>query len=232
MSRRKYVLKIEKDLNKLAERVDEVSFVSQAPEIADVAANLRQTLIDNPRAEALAAPQIGRNLRMFSLKFARNDVRTFINPMITKVKGSVWSRETNLSLGDQEYIMVRAEEIQAAYQTPTGIAEENIFKGRAAAIFQQMVELLDGVMISDYGLEVLDGFDDASEEEKTKILEMYMDKLKEEAKEANEEIEADPLLNKVKENMEFLKSVAMGETDLLHYEKDKDIIEGFKRDEL
>lgn len=241
MARRKYVLKIVSDKEKLSERVDEFNFELGARGATAAIRDLKDTLIANPQAEALAAPQIGKKYRLFCLKFAGNDIRAFINPVITKSKGSVLSRETNLSLKGKEFIVPRAEEIQAAYTTPVGRSEENIFKGRAAALFQQMVELLDGLTLDTEipvdddtfitrGLEVIEGFDEAPEAEKEEVIEFYINNIKKALDLQNKKIDDDPTLSKVKENMEFLKSVALGETDLLSYEKDKAIIDSFKEE--
>lgn len=211
------------------ERCDELNIAQNYLSIKPTVSMLKDTLIKYKDAEALAAPQIGENYRMFCLKFANNDIRCFINPIITKVKGSILSRESNYSIKDKEFILPRAEEIQAAYQTPMGVAEENIFKGKAALLFQQMVELLDGVMIDDYGLEILPGFDEASDEEKAEIIKLYTESIKHDLEKANSDIDSDETLSKVRDNMKFLESVAKGETELLSYEKDKDIIEALKK---
>lgn len=229
MGRSKNIIKVLSYDEMKRERCDELNIFDNYQSVCQAVTDLKNTLIQYKDAEALAAPQIGNNYRMFCLKFANNDIRCFINPMITKVKGSTLSRESNYSIKDTEYIVPRAEEIQAAYQTPVGKAEENIFKGKAALLFQQMVDLLDGVMISDYGLEILPGFDEASDEEKKQIIDMYIESISTDLDAVNKDIDESPILSKVKENMEFLTSVAKGETDLLSYEKDADIIEELKR---
>ena len=46
-------------------------------------------------------------------------------------------------------------------------------------MFQQMVNLLDGILIDDFGLEILPGFDELKDDDKSlPLINMYIDSLK------------------------------------------------------
>ena len=165
----KYKVKIEQNLEKLWTRCDEIDVEEAAP----IVAKLKDVLFDRKEFVALAAPQIRKKKRIFGIKFANGDIRAFINPMITKTEGLHFSRENSPSIPDKEFIVPRYDRIIAIYQTPTGAIEENIFEGAVAEVFQQMVQLLDGITLADLGLEIIPEWDEATDEEKTAVLNAY-----------------------------------------------------------
>lgn len=221
MTRKNYVLKIIDDKNKLSERILETNIHFNNKILISAIKEVRDTLHNNPYLTVLAAPQLGKQLRFFCMKFAGGDIRTFINPIIMKSKGLHLSREICPSIPGKEFIVPRNDEITVAYQTPVGNNESNIFKGAPAEMFQQMVNLLDGVLIDDFGLEVLEGFDDLSNEDREEILNLYIDSLKEYNIILQKEIEEDEELKEIKRATDFLTSVALGETTL---DKEEEIV--------
>lgn len=206
----KYKLKIEEDLSKLWNRSEEVTI----EDAQDVVQKLKRALFEREEAVALAAPQLRKKVRIFCIKFSNGDIRAFINPMITKTEGLHFSRENCLSIPGKDYIVPRNDRIIAIYQTPTGQVEENIFEGVVGEVFQQMVQMLDGVLISDLGLEVFPEFDDASEEEKNAVLEAYLSSLTNLSKEINEDISNDKLLSETRDAIDFMTAVATGKVEL------------------
>ena len=168
------------NLNKeyFRERCDEVNVFDESisKDVHKVITDLRDTLIAHKDLVALAAPQIASRYRIFCMKFKGNDVRTFINPLILERKGTKLNQEQQIGIGsfdNKTYFTFRSAELTAGYQTPTGRVETNRFTDEACVVFEQMVQLLDGVFVSDFGLEKLDGFDDLSEEERKEILTQY-----------------------------------------------------------
>lgn len=218
MARKKYVLKIIEDKIKLSERALEINVDLNHLKLVTIISELKETLYSNPNLTVLAAPQLGKPFRVFCMKFAGGDIRTFINPMIMTTKGLHLSREVCPSIPGKEFIIPRNDEITVAYQTPVGNNESNLFKGAPAEMFQQMVHLLDGVLIDDFGLEVLEGFDSLNQADKEQILNMYIDTLKQDNIILNKEIESDKKLKEIKDATDFLTSVALGKTIL---EKDE-----------
>ena len=206
----KYKVKIEQNLEKLWTRCDEIDVEEAAP----IVAKLKDVLFDRKEFVALAAPQIRKKKRIFGIKFANGDIRAFINPMITKTEGLHFSRENSPSIPDKEFIVPRYDRIIAIYQTPTGAIEENIFEGAVAEVFQQMVQLLDGITLADLGLEIIPEWDEATDEEKTAVLNAYLEGLQTLGKQLDEEIKADETLSKTKGAIDFMTAVATGKVTL------------------
>jgi peptide deformylase len=209
-----YVLAITRDLDKLMQRSDEVAVVGGnlqiRPEVAKTIKDLKDTILANKNLVALAAPQLGKFDRIFCIRFANGDIRAFINPMISKTDGVHLVREISPSLPDRAFIVPRHNRIIAMYQTPSGKPEESVFEGVVAEIFQHMVQILDGVLISDIGLEVFEDFDNASEEEKAQVLDAYLKELKSREETMNKEIEQNEDLKKTRDAIKFLEGVATG----------------------
>ena len=84
--------------------------------------------------------------------------------------------------------------------------------GQAAIVFQHSVDHLDGLLLSDVGLEITEEFDKASEDERVELIKMYIDSLDIKRKELEKEIEEDPDLKQISDAINFLESVQKGET--------------------
>lgn len=217
------ISKIITDKEKLAERVDEIDFNENEVIVRQVVNDLKDTMIANPSILALAAPQIGYPYRIFCMKFGKADsknranYRTFINPMISKTSEKLHlSREKRVGC-DTEYIIPRHDNILAMYQTLVcncSNVEHNEFAGISAELFQHMVQLLDGVLVDDIGLEVLDGFDSATEEERSQIISLYLDSLKETNSALQKEINANESLKEMNDAINFMAGVANGTVKL------------------
>lgn len=225
-----YAIKI-KSKGELPDDVSNVVGTDDPKYVTRIVNELKDTLRDNASLVALAAPQIGYAKRVFCMKFANGDVRAFLNPMVlTHGKGMHMSREACAGVAG-EWILPRYDEVTAGYQTPMGVPETNAFRGAPGEVFQQMVQLLDGVMIDDYGLEVLEGFDGLSEDDRGKVIDMYLRKLDAEGRGLREEIAADPAMSELDRGIDFLTKVAMGEirTERLTHEESVEILENAKR---
>lgn len=211
-----YVVKIIKDKDKLQQRCDEINLFNQE-EFKSVYAHI-QTVKDALRTNkdliCLAAPQLGFKERFFCIKFDRGDIRAFINPLIITSKNLHLSREFQIGVDNKEYIIPRYEEIRVEYQTPIGTIEDNTFKGAASQVFQQMNDLIEGITLDTLGLEVLDGYDEANEETKKLIIEMWMNSLKEKENQLKEEIKNDEELGQINGAISFLKEVELGNVKL------------------
>lgn len=100
---------------------------------------------------ALSAPQIGINKRIFCLRF-KDQIKTFINPIITKKKGLNIVIETCSSMPGKEIVIGRPEEITVVYYNDEFKYEDNKLVGVAASMFDQQAQILDGVLPSELGL--------------------------------------------------------------------------------
>ncbi len=203
------MIEIIKDLEKLSQRSDEVDTKKDNKLIRDTIVALKD-IIREKNLVYLTAPQIDVPIRVFVINF-NNSLRSFVNPIISETKGFELSREKCYSL-DSEYIRPRANNIKVMYQTPLGKVESRQMLGQAAIVFQHAVDHLDGLLLSDVGLEITEEFDKASEDERVELIKMYIDSLDIKRKELEKEIEEDPELKQVSDAINFLESVQKGET--------------------
>ena len=179
----------------------------------ELVADIKDTIRANKDLVALSAPQIGVFDRVFCINF-KNEIKTFINPVITEREGTKLVREVSPSIPDKEFIVPRNEVIYASYQKTDGTVESNKFEGVASEVFQHMVNMLDGVLISDIGLEVLPEFDKASKEEQAEVLREFTKSLKQRQEELDKEIEEDEDLKKIRDGSRFINAILKGEVDV------------------
>ena len=197
----------------LSERAEEIDTLREGQLLQEIVKYLKRTLRKREDLFALSAPAIGYNKRVFCMKFENDQVKTFINPIIESYSpnGMQLSREKCSSIPGKEYIRVRNNDIRVMYQKPTGEAESNRLLGKAALVFEHEMDHLEGVLISDIGLEVIPEFDEASEEERTEVIREYLDSLDIRLKKANEEIENDPELKQIDDATKFMTGILTGE---------------------
>jgi peptide deformylase len=112
---------------------------------------IREVMEASPEILALSAPQIGINKRIFCLRF-NDQIKTFINPIITKKKGLNIVIETCASMPGKEIVIGRPEEITVVYYNNEFKYEDNKLVGAAASMFDQQAQVLDGVLPSELGL--------------------------------------------------------------------------------
>lgn len=207
------VKEIVTDIEQLGERCDEVDVRKENELMREIILDLKHTLREHEKGVGLAANQIGYNKRIFVINF-NGDIRTFINPIITNVKGFTLNRESCLSLPGKEYIRPRHEEITVMYQTPLGKSESRKLFGLAAHVFQHELDHLDGLTIADIGMEIDSEFDKATQEEKDAIVDMYLESLDIKRKQVEEEIESDETLKKTASAITFIEKLQKGEIEL------------------
>lgn len=204
------------DLNNFQERVDEITATVSFDEVKSAISKIKKYLNSHKESVCLCAPQVGINLRLFVVKKAQENIlgeryKVFLNPMIVVKEGIHLSRETNSSIPGKEYIIPRANKIHLAYQEYDGRVNSETYIGTYAEVIQQMVEMLDGITLEDYGLEVDEKFDKAKKKDQLCIVQMYLDYLKENYSALKEEIENDPKLKQLNDTIEFNKGLLTGE---------------------
>lgn len=209
-----------KDLEQLSTRSDEVDIRKEANDFRDKIVELKSIIREN-NLIALAAPQIGYFKRIFCINF-KGDIKTFINPIITNVKGLTVDREKCDSIPDKEFLRVRHPSIDVVYQTPLGKIMSQKLVGLAAFTFQEQLDHLDGLLLSDVGLELDENWDKATEEEKDQILGMYLDSLDIKRKIVDKEISESKELTQIKEAADFMEKVQKGEVKLSSMEIEVD----------
>lgn len=208
----KDILQITDKELELSQRSDEIDVKTQNALMREIISSLKHTIEQN-NITALSAPAIGYKRRIFCIKFD-TEIKTFINPIIINSKGIQLSRESCTSIPGRSFIRPRNNDITVMYQKPTGTAESRQLVGMAAIVFQHELDHLEGLLLSDIGLEVDKDFDEASEDEQNEILDYYLESLDLKRKELNEEIKNDPELTQLKEGIDFITSVYKGETKI------------------
>lgn len=230
----KKVISIVTDIEKFQDRVDEITSANSYESIKSVISDIKRALYDNRNSVALCAPQIGENLRLFVVNTAgpknagESRFKVFLNPLIVSSKGMHLSRENNLSIPDKEFIIPRRDEIHVAYQTTDGHIESETYKGAYAEIVQQMIEMLDGITLEDYGLEIDSDFDKASQKDKETIIRMYLEKLKIDSNNINTEIENNPELKEMNDTIKFMSGVLAG--DIKPVDEEGNIVDFSKKE--
>ena len=144
--------------------------------VLDLKFTIRDKIAKGETILGMCAPQIGFQKRIVVLNF-NGDLRAYVNPMITKAEGLSFNKETIPNIPGKNYLVPRYNNIEVSYQTATGKLGFNNFVGVASHIMQQQVDLLEGVLISDIGFEIDEDFENASEEERERVMELFLDSI-------------------------------------------------------
>ena len=207
----KEIIKItDENNNILNDRAEEIDIRKENALMREIILELKDTLRNHKEGVGLAAPQIGYNKRIFVINFS-GDLRSFINPIISEVKGFELSKEGCLSIPGKEFIRPRNNEITVLYQTPLGKIESRKLVGKAAIVFQHEIDHLDGLLISDIGFEIDENYEKATEDEKAQIIQKYMDSLDIKKKAVEDEIQNDPELKKQDDAIKFMEALQQGQ---------------------
>lgn len=201
------------DAATLSEWCSEINPHKDGKETQEIVLALKSTMRKNDLT-SLSAPQIGYKRRIFCIKFGKNDYRTFINPAIENNSGITMSREKCTSIPDKEFIIPRFNKIHFYYLTPMNKVESANLAGRAAYIFQHCMDHINGLLVSDIGLEIDELFDNATDEEREEVLRMYAESLDIRQKQLEKEIEETSELQDINNAIKFINSVKDGSTVL------------------
>jgi hypothetical protein len=175
----------------------------------------------NPELLALSAPQIGINKRIFCLRF-NDQIKTFINPIITKKKGLNIVIETCASMPGKEIVIGRPEEITVIYYNNEFKYEDNKLVGIAASLFDQQAQILDGVLPSELGLVSSVEEDDKIEDsDLAEIIPFYKDTfLPARLASLNETISSDEEAKKYFNRLKFTEGVINGRNAVIEPEEE------------
>ena len=206
------LMKIITDTEKLIERCEEINIEKNKVLVREVIRNLKETIEEN-NLRGLAANQIGYSCRIMCLRYD-NKIVEYINPIIVEMSGFGFAQENCSSIPSKTYLRPRYSSIKVVYQDKKGNMQSKQLIGLASQMFQHEIDHLDGMLISDIGLEIDDDFNKASDEEKDEIIleySKYLDKLQEKYQ---EEINNDSDLKQMSDAIEFMKQVQKGEVQV------------------
>ena len=213
------------DIDKLDTPSEPLTFLSesgaQTDEGNEIIGKIKEVMMANPEILALSAPQIGINKRIFCLRFS-DQIKTFINPIITKKKGLKIVIETCVSMPGKEIVIGRPEEITVVYYNDDFNYEDNKLVGISASLFDQQAQILDGVLPSAIGL-VSDIETDGKIEEQdlAEIIPFYKDTfLPSKLAQLNNVIKADEQALKDYTQLKFTEGVINGRIAVLEPEEE------------
>lgn len=207
--------KIITGVENFTERVDEITSQVSYEKVKHTISELKKALYNNSSLPALCAPQIGIPLRLFVVKQAKAETdrfKVFLNPMIVTAEGLHLSREVSASVPEKEFIIPRRNKIHVAYQSEDGHVLSDTYLGAYAEVIQQMIEMLDGITLADYGLDLDDvggpeAFTKAPKKQQAEVLALYLDTLKGISADLSAEINADPHLTELNSYIDELADV-------------------------
>jgi hypothetical protein len=108
------------------------------------------------------------------------------------------------------------------YQTPLGKIKSRIFKGLASHVIQHEMDHLDGITLADIGLEIEPDFDNATDEERFEIINMYLDSLDLTKSELEKDFTQDENLRKEYEADKFVELLAQGKIEVTELQGEKE----------
>ncbi len=145
-------------LKKVAAEID-----STYPDLDTIIMNMFDTMY-NAKGVGLAAPQIGKSIRLFIVDATPFSVdpeneeeaalegfkRIFINPTIFDEKGKLWAfNEGCLSIPKIREDVMRKHELKIKYVDENFKAQTESFKGLAARIIQHEYDHIEGKLFTD-----------------------------------------------------------------------------------
>jgi peptide deformylase len=133
------------------------------PGLTDLIANMYETMY-GAQGVGLAAPQIGRAIRLFIVdttpfadegeddyELLKDFKRTFINAHMVEEGGDPWAfNEGCLSIPDVREDVVRHKEILLRYQDEQFNVHEERFDGLIARVIQHEYDHIDGILFTDH----------------------------------------------------------------------------------
>jgi peptide deformylase len=122
--------------------------------LKELASDMLETMLKAPGA-GLAAPQIGKNIRVIVMDNTEQDEEygtstlTLVNPVIVYTEGIQEYNEGCLSIDDYQTLVKRYDLVEVEYQDLDGNPLKKTAQGRKAVILQHEIDHLDGIMFID-----------------------------------------------------------------------------------
>jgi len=151
----------------LRQETEEIESIT--PEIEKLIADMKETMY-NARGVGLAAPQIGKALRLFVIdaspfgedepeneeeakefEFLKSFKRVFINPIIEEETGDEWGFEEGcLSIPGIREDVYRQERVVISYYDEKFELKEETLTGFAARVVQHEYDHIEEILFTDY----------------------------------------------------------------------------------
>lgn len=141
----------------LRTRAEDIS--AEFPDLQRLIADMYETMY-NAKGVGLAAPQIGKSIRIFIVDGSpieddtvdmKSFKKVFINPVILKEDGEEWGYDEGcLSIPDVIEEVYRPEQVLLRYQDENFVVQEEKFVSLQARIIQHEYDHLEGVLFTDH----------------------------------------------------------------------------------
>jgi peptide deformylase len=120
------------------------------PELAELAVKML-ALMRTSQGVGLAAPQVGKNIRMFVMNATGKpeDDRVIVNPVLSEADGEETGEEGCLSIPDIKAQILRGKTMKLNAVDVNGKAIEELQSGYVARIWQHEIDHLNGTLILD-----------------------------------------------------------------------------------
>lgn len=212
------MLEIIKDIQQLTNAANPLHFLTEKgtekEEGLSIIGKIKEAMDADKTILALSAPQLGIDSRIFCIRF-NDQIKTFINPIVTKKGKYEIKPETFVSMPGKEILITRPEEMTVVYYTDEFKYEENKLLGSAARLFDQHCQLLDGVTPAELGLvsdvEADGSLADLTEDEINQVIGIYKQFIKAKADALQKEIKEDPEVEKAYKQLQFTEKVINGD---------------------
>lgn len=132
-------------LKKVSQSVKEFT-----PALKDLALRMLEVMRE-ARGVGLAAPQVGKNIRMFVISPTGepDDFRIYVNPILSDAEGEEEAEEGCLSLPTINVQINRSKIVRMQAQDLEGKPFEQVESGYVARIWQHENDHLNGILITD-----------------------------------------------------------------------------------
>ncbi|MEK7078399.1 MAG: peptide deformylase [Patescibacteria group bacterium] len=123
------------------------------PDILKLVGEMKSTLKLAENGVGLAAPQIGRNIRLFVVldEIAKDGRTVFINPEITQISKTLAAEEEGcLSLPGQWHELARTDKVTIKALDEHGHKFKIRVKGLLARLMAHEVDHLNGILFTDH----------------------------------------------------------------------------------
>lgn len=139
--------------DRLLKRAAPIEYITD--EIVTLLDDMYETMVAHDGI-GLAAPQIGKNLRIAVVEVDEGDRFDFINPEIIERKGTGIDVEGCLSIPETYGTVARADEVTMRYYDREGSEMEVTAYGYLARAFQHEIDHLDGKLFIDQVIEKIE----------------------------------------------------------------------------
>ena len=159
----------------------------------------------------LTANQIGYRERAIAIKF-ENETNVYFNPIFKSRDHIIIFREKDYLTG-KEYFIPRFTDVSLLFQDYKGKTRGYKFNEASSIVVCQAIDAMEGILVSDYGLEVLPEFDEASDEEKQEVLAEYVSSIEKMYNVFDDELSNDSEASQYWNGAKFITGTLNGEIE-------------------